>query len=299
MEFAYIGPKTLKRVVSDEYVKIQADYERENPSITVGLPIPLNLDSIYKKIGFQSQADLNAFVDLRVNEYKALLRKISSQVGVGKKRKSIPSKLHTAFERINDRAGFVTHEIKEGLACYSLCDDTVILDPPAVAGYLLKLQKYKSTPGFREWMDIPLALKHELVHYDLGDSAPRIEARESLTQAILGLSDSFAAGSDQSFAEILEAISEQHSPVNDRITELEITVADEALAENYSGGRDRFLVFLRSSGSQIERGSQLYDLLQSMILGSAGKRGTLRHVKAIINEAWSLDRNVVDMLLSQ
>lgn len=295
MSFEYIGPRTLKGVVREEYEKIADHYPRESPRIIIGYPGPFDYNINCRAINFRSQDDFNSYVDSIMRNAQERLRRKAT----GKPRKSGDRKFLREVDKLK-RVSFAMKDEKKGYALYNILEDAVYLDARILAAYQMDRS---GSP--HPVVDAASHLKHELVHQSLGDCDEYAPVRHVFREMVQTINDichgekKVPQGLFDRKNQELKALEE---PILMRIRKFGIKIVDEALAYIFGGGEQSFFRWLSGidmPGAQ-SAGKQVFQHLRSMVDDSPeSRRSTIIMVRDAMNTAFRDEVSCIDILLNR
>jgi len=322
MKIQYQGPTQFRKIVEETCTQVKEDYERHDAVIAVARPSFYPVDE-NEPIGirFPTQEFINTYVGTRIANIEKLLNR---RRGISEQRfRDLCSELRKfSFSCSVDEHGNA-YDNAPG-AMYDPVTDKVYLDPLTFSLYYLCTRRGAGVPNDTDQVEY---IRHELVHNDLGKSAPQEEIRSatapyyhfwhnvqrgmSLTgQAYKKWMESpegkdflsmvrQIGGSDPKKAldvthDYLLNQSEQKSK---ELEPLHLGIGEEALAHNYAGDKELFMADVSGKHSDpalLERASTLFDTIEKKIM-EAGRLETLREMKRRMDEAFHEKVSVLDV----
>lgn len=326
MTINYIGPVEFESDVLEIYDKIASNYNRQNPTIIVGWPAPLDKNEPFHP-KFSSQEELNTFVDNKIVELthtrKELLEPNSNFYELKEREK-----------KILDDLGVTTSELyNKSSILYHIVDDVIYTDQYAFSVYL-----YCRLPGgpneIHPDIDMELLSNHEMVHFDVGECTPKVNLRNykreltSFQVLCAGIKYAAAAG-EKEFAdwfnsaeskELQKRVIEFQGVFNgqslqkevQRLKDLDykekqlhedlhIDIGNEAAAYAIVNDEKTFEKYLRQEQLSTQvffNGKRLFNLLRGHI-EEHNTKSMIREIKDTINEAYDKRRNLFEVFLER
>jgi len=319
MKIQYQGPTQFRRIVEETCTQVKEDYERQDAVIAVARPFWQMADeSEPLGIRFPTQEFINTYVGTRLAAIEKLLAR----------KRGISEQRFRDLGKELEKFSFASKSNERGSQAGALYDpitDKVYLDPLTFSLYYLCTRRGVEAPDATDQVGY---IQHELVHNDLGKSAPHEELRSanapyyhfwhkvqrsaSLTgQAYKKWMESpegkdflsmvrQIGGSDPKEALVVthDYLLNQSEQKSKELEPLHLHIGDEALAHNYAGDKELFMADVsgRYTGDPaiLERASTLFDTIEKRIM-EAGRLETLREMKRKMNEAFHEKVSVLDV----
>ncbi|GEM_PF-3797743 len=320
MAVDYVGPSKLRRIFEDEYQRIAHDYDRQgSPRVVINFPhdtLAVAASSILCGNYWFSQEEVDTYVNRQIAKLEKILF-CRNEKYAKKKWSEIMGGL--------TRMRFDKQDIIGASAAYMPYADAMFFDPYYTTMFrFLREPVKKRTPT-----DIPAIFQHELVHWDCGETLPCMEIRKNSQEfsEFLSYVSEWAAAlkigpravenwaRKEGRVEFLKRLENENQnltegaksivgkemtrvlSVRSIIEELNMGIAEEALAYNHGGGKCMFMEWLSEKhGEKAARGMQMYEILAAKI-AAQGKLVTFREVKQAIDASYSEGRDFFSFFL--
>ncbi len=330
MSLHYIGPSHFRDVITRIYEGIADNYERDQSKLVVCLPRHLSdsnatLAHMLQSAGFDSQRNFNRYYDEKASEISRLTRESRKRVLQKHEKRRIDRIYDELFALSNPQGMKETGGIVK-IAMYCTSDDYMVIDALSILEYMHAAKR----PSDETITDIPKHVRHELVHYDLGECDPYVAIRKGYGN-IIRFTDICAElnaasqegeevlaklkqrshvmrfiddlGNPRTDSEIadaaierLELMSSSYQRLYSDVDSLDIHPSNEALAFSLDSDREGYDLWLNNLGPQHDYQScmSLFEVFVDM-KGSIGWRQTLAAAKEAVNRSFSDGTNFFEL----
>lgn len=329
----YDGPERFRKSISDSYDRISSDYNRQNTKVKVGFRMfapHISEATLYYAMGFRSRGhyflEFEKMISELIRDMKKVIQKDKDPLSLKEQMVKIEDIGLTRFLKYLRIDPSIDKDQYTG-AFYMLDEDCIYIYPYVALLHFInpnrdQVEEHKRLGRLatgeiisKDMINLNNLLRHELVHYDFGDTQPNLEVRQSLSKYLYYMKrfDSiYTKAVDKETRKFLRTVPQdcnammfahneagksvlESQPILKRIMNLKIKNIEEALSCVSFGGQEGYKAYADGNNIDNFEASSIYSLMERMVR-THGKRDAIRIVKEKANESWGTNTELTKLL---